>query len=636
MMQIESLIIYGKNGKVRKLDFNLGEVNIITGISQTGKSCIAQIIEYCLGSKSCDISSGVVRKNVDWFGLLIAFNGEKCFVTRKNPDIDKKFCNIMYYEISKDITIPESINWTPNIDNIEFTKIITSRIGIEENIHFSQNKTRDDLSANIKHALLYCIQNQYEIANPTFIFHKESEDFIKQAIKDTLPYFLGVTNRQQFILKQELQELRRKLLILERKERDRISIDGGKNRALQLLNEAEEVGLITSSNYSEDDDISTLINLIRKIEKTEIQSISQHFNNEEELSKWQSELDEKHNQLSILNQKITDVKNVMKLSNSFTNEKIEQKRRLESLNLFSKLTFEDNKCPFCSQEIDTMYPPFIALRNALVNLESNLSNLTANELPLHDYLDNLINEKHDLTNSIVVLENRIKAIQNEIKDVEIYKDLSVRRGKVIGRISLWLESYKEEPISENEKQKILNEIERREFLLSEDNSDEQINSIMNIISKDITEWSKEMDLEYKNCPYRFSQYSLTVFVDTEEEGAIPLRSLGSGANWVGIHLLVYFAFQKYFIKKNRPIPSFLLLDQPSQIYFPNDKSSIDWDAVKQIYSFIHRRVKEMNKELQVIIVDHANFNDDEDFKKSTLENWDESNALIPLEWIDKK
>lgn len=635
MMQIESLIIYGKNGKVRKLDFNLGEVNIITGISKTGKTSIAQIIEYCLGSKSCDISSGVVRKYVDWFGLLITLNSEKCFVARKNPDIDKKFCNTMYYEISKDVTIPESINWTPNIDNVEFTKIITSRIGIEENIHFVQSKTRDDLSANIKHALLYCIQNQYEIANPTFIFHKESEDFIKQAIKDTLPYFLGVTNRQQFILKQELQELRRKLLILERKEKDRISIDGGKNRALQLLNEAESVGLISSSNYSEDDDISTLITLIKKIEKTKIQSISQHFVNEDELTKKQNELDEKHNHLAILNQKITDVKNVIKLTNSFTNEKIEQKRRLESLNLFSKLTFEDSKCPFCFQEIDTMYPSFISLRKALVDLESNLSNLTTNELPLHDYLDNLINEKQDLTNSIVVLENKIKAIQDEIADIEIYKDLSVRRGKVIGRISLWLESYNEEPVNENEKQNLLNEIEIKENLLSQENIEEQINSIMNIISKDITEWSKEMDLEYKNSPYRFSQYSMTVFVDTEDEGSIPLKSLGSGANWVGIHLLVYFAFQKYFIKKNRPVPSFLLLDQPSQIYFPNDMNKIDLDAVKQVYSFIHRRVKEMNKELQVIIVDHANFQDDEDFIKSTLENWDESNKLIPLEWIKK-
>ena len=99
--------------------------------------------------------------------------------------------------------------------------------------------------------------------------------------------------------------------------------------------------------------------------------------------------------------------------------------------------------------------------------------------------------------------------------------------------------------------------------------------------------------------------------------------------------MLHMLFQKYFIKKNRPVPSFIILDQPSQIYFPNDTNTIDWDSVKKIYYFIHRRVKEMNKELQVIVVDHANFNDDEDFIKSTLERWDESNALIPLDWIEK-
>ena len=46
MMQIEKIIIYGKNGKRRILNFNLGTDNIISGSSKTGKSTIGQIIEY--------------------------------------------------------------------------------------------------------------------------------------------------------------------------------------------------------------------------------------------------------------------------------------------------------------------------------------------------------------------------------------------------------------------------------------------------------------------------------------------------------------------------------------------------------------------------------------------------------------
>ena len=151
----------------------------------------------------------------------------------------------------------------------------------------------------------------------------------------------------------------------------------------------------------------------------------------------------------------------------------------------------------------------------------------------------------------------------------------------------------------------------------------------------MTKWAKELKLEYPDSLYRFSIYNMTVFVDTEQEGAIPLRDLGSGANWIGIHLLVYFAFQKYFIKKQRPVPNFILIDQPSQIYFPNETDKTDLEAVKKIYEFIQDRVNEMEGKLQVIILDHADF--PSDFNNATLERWDgKHNALIPYEWINKR
>lgn len=68
-MQIKALVIYGKNGKRRILKFKLGAVNIISGSSKTGKSTVGQIIEYCFGSKECEISAGIVRQYSDWYGI---------------------------------------------------------------------------------------------------------------------------------------------------------------------------------------------------------------------------------------------------------------------------------------------------------------------------------------------------------------------------------------------------------------------------------------------------------------------------------------------------------------------------------------------------------------------------------------
>ena len=85
MMQIRELIIYGRNGKNRRLPFRMGEVNIITGKSKSGKTAIGAIIDYCLGGTSCNISDGVVRDNADWYALLLQFKNEQVFVSRKNP-----------------------------------------------------------------------------------------------------------------------------------------------------------------------------------------------------------------------------------------------------------------------------------------------------------------------------------------------------------------------------------------------------------------------------------------------------------------------------------------------------------------------------------------------------------------------
>ena len=130
---------------------------------------------------------------------------------------------------------------------------------------------------------------------------------------------------------------------------------------------------------------------------------------------------------------------------------------------------------------------------------------------------------------------------------------------------------------------------------------------------------------------------MTVIVDKDRP--IPLNQLGSGANWLGAHLITYFAFQKFFIQHNRPVPAFLFLDQPSQVYFPVtmrelQPGSEDYKAVENIYAFINDRVNEEDGKLQVIVVDHARLQN-KIFDKSVIENWHKvDDNLIPSDWLE--
>ena len=151
----------------------------------------------------------------------------------------------------------------------------------------------------------------------------------------------------------------------------------------------------------------------------------------------------------------------------------------------------------------------------------------------------------------------------------------------------------------------------------------------------MTEWAKELNLEHSDNPYRLDMNKVTVIVDKADR-PVPLKQLGSGSNWVGIHLITYFALHKYFITLKRPVPNFIFLDQPSQVYFPSelDEKNTDWNMVGTLYNFISDRVSELKQKLQVIIVDHANLKN-ESFHNSVIEDWWNENNLIPEDWYKK-
>ena len=214
--------------------------------------------------------------------------------------------------------------------------------------------------------------------------------------------------------------------------------------------------------------------------------------------------------------------------------------------------------------------------------------------------------------------------------------MNARKGKVVGRISLWVESVQNDTDSEKQEQAI-QEIEKRiqeiDLVLDKDSVDGRKQSALSRIQEDMTKWARELQLEHCDNPYRLDMNKVTVIVDKPER-PVPLKQLGSGSNWVGVHLIAYFALQHFFIGAKRPVPRFMFLDQPSQVYFPSelDEKKTDWNAVNKMYQFVIDRTNELQGQLQVIIVDHADLENDS-FREYIRENWwsDDKN-LVPIDW----
>ena len=638
MMQIRKLILYGKNGKVRSIPFKLGQVNIITGKSKSGKSAIGDIIEYCLGGDSCNIADGVIRENVSWYGLLLQFEEEQIFVARKNPESGQQSTSYCYVKRGKVVSMPETNEFTSNENVAGLEELLSQKVGISENLNIpSEGQSRNALTANIRHALYYCFQNQDEIAAKNFLFHRQAEDFITQSIKDTMPYFMGIINEDALEKEKERSILKRKIVIEKRRvEEKRMLQGGGIKRGTALLAEAKYVGLLSDDIDIQYDSYDSVYAVLKNI--NEWSPVSIKNSGMDRLSYLQTELDKCLSELSELDEDIKNAKNFAGESKGFIEEAGHQKLRLSSIGLFEKLDFRPNYCPLCSKEIDSPLPNVEMIKAAINNLNKNIENVEREKPKLRKYIDGLEDNRQKLREQVQRIRDEIDGIYLQNQEANQIKDLNARRAKVVGRISLWLESVEKDDGLEKREEEIKKMEERLKELdeyLDKEAIEDRKQSILSRLSIDMTEWAKQLCLEHSDNPYRLDMNKVTVVVDKEDR-PVPLKQMGSGSNWVGIHLITYFALQKFFVKSHRPVPRFLFLDQPSQVYFPSelDEKKTDIKMVNKLYDFIIQQVSDLSGELQVIIVDHVNL-DNEEFKKRIVEDWWGDNNLVPTEWYKK-
>jgi hypothetical protein len=158
----------------------------------------------------------------------------------------------------------------------------------------------------------------------------------------------------------------------------------------------------------------------------------------------------------------------------------------------------------------------------------------------------------------------------------------------------------------------------------------------------MSKWAAELQLEYSNLPIRIDLPELTVVADSEN-GPIPMFRMGSGENWIGCHIVAHLALHRWFVNKGRPVPRFLFLDQPTQVFYPPEHDADgkldilndeDRTAVRRMFGLILREIGKLTPGMQVIITDHADV-DDPSFQSAVVERWRGGLKLVPPSWQDQ-
>ena len=633
-MQIKQISLYGKNKQRRDVKFETSKLNIITGASKKGKTSLLDIVEYCLGASECDVAAGHIRNTVSWFSVLFQFETTQVFVARKAPNLGSKSSSETFLLAGDEVEIPEANDIKGNTTIESALSFLSSKLGFPEyKTEVPDQQTRSQINISFKHLKYFLFQSQDEIANKKSLFHRQSEPFIMQTIKDILPYFLGAADDNRFYELERLRELKRSRNIKQKELNEIESLKGeGLSKGFTLLAEAAQVGLYRGSTFSISDKalIEELVKVSEWIPENEVSEEA----NKSVFEQLDCEFNELREEKRIVNIYLKEAEEFQAAFTGYQKANHEQTLRLQTLNLFEKL--EASNSPVKGK-----------ILSSLETLSKSLENTVRSKPKISSKITELKIKRADLAKSIKKNQVLLYELQKEDKVLSDLKGENIKRAKVVGRISLYLDGINWNTDSSiltrniRELTEKINELEER---LDPELLAEKLDSQLNLIGNDMTRWARELKLEHSDCPIKLDLKRLTVIAETPE-GKVPLYQMGSGENWVGYHLVTFMALAKWFKHRDRPTPRFVIFDQPTQVYFPTDvdvtgdigEIEVDEDrlAVKQMFKWLNDLIiNEFNSEFQIIVTDHADI-DEEWFQDCVQDKkWRGQEALIPQSWIN--
>lgn len=642
-LQLKAIVLYNLEGEVRWLPFRLGKLNIITGLSKRGKSGIIDIVDYCMGRSTYSVFEGVNRGVVSWYAIILSDGKNEFYIAKPEPEIGAKSQSTAFFKVGQfDDAIP--LDDLVALVNDTYVRAELSKIlGFQTNLAvFSNSSSKTDFEVSIKHSKFFIFQEQGEIANKRVLFHRQADEGVAAGIRDSFPVILGATRPDHLILLEELRTQRRRLKLIEKDLSERRSIaEGPSQRASDIAAQLVDVGVLNART-----DMSQPKAALESALEWRPSDLS--IPNEDSLEESRLEL---RRLRETLNEGIAErdrLKSYLNQFTGFTDELEIQRRRLEPLGLLN-----DSKalhCPLCGSFSDEANMEVHTAREILVELKDELSGVELERPKLERYLESVNQQINDLRFDIRSKEKILTSMLDERQASLKMRDRELAAARVVGKAALYLETAFEGDGDQGEiefrKQEIEEEIARLEQKVDIEAIRSRTSAILGNINASISRYAKVFQHEYCDFPFKLDIQELTVKVQTLDQ-EIPMLRQGSGENYLACHLATLLALHDYFIKAERPVPRFLILDQPSQVHFPRQDEFYDLTlertqqiakdpeifAVKRDLKGLYDVCEEHEGKLQIIVLEHASF-PDTFFREALVEPpWTGKGGLVPEAWL---
>lgn len=609
---IDFITLWSHNGARRSLEFKRNSVNVLTGESHTGKSALLDIVDYCFLASSHKLPDSVINENVAWYAITFFVNDKTFTIARRSPT-DNTVSSDYYFSTTG--LIPE--NPEPNTKEDDLKGILEAEFRIDDKVTvaYGGKALKAGSKVSFRYFFLFNTISEDIITNSKVFFDKQSEERYQEALPRIFDMALGIDDLPNIAAREKSESLRKEIARLQRKESQ---LDVGRatfdEEVRNIAAKAVEYGLI--SGVPKEISSAAVRDAISKAASPEAaakmdryaEASAELFVIDRRLRKLQQFADEYRTYKSTLKSTEDSLRPIEQI--------LKQAPTIVKSEIFDDL-------------ISGIKTDLFAVKRAIVGKQ-----------PVDGQVREMVKA---LEGEKAELQRELEGLPQEPKSFASEREKWIFVGEALGRFN----AYKEEAPtvlstasrSVDDLQKEMDAIEVRDVEETRD----AVVSMINEIALELLRETKTALANYASYQTDFNYKEKRLRLRKPKSKLI--ENVGSSSNHMFLHLLHFLALHEVAIShKSVFIPSFLIVDQPSRPYYPDERANdnvkltnSDSEKVSIAFSLLNSFVERMNRdyqtEFQMIVLEHVPRDTFDGMAHvHILPEFRDGEALIPEAW----
>lgn len=653
--QVRSIVLWPRNPAFgpRRLRFDLGKVNVISGQSRTGKSAVIPIIDYCLGSSTCSIPVNTIREHCEWFGIVVATAQGDKLLARREPGAQRGTDDMFMMERESITDIPQRIDKNTTVDAVK--RMLDDLAGLS-NLDFStgDGAVGFDSRPSFRDLAAFVFQPQNVVANPDVLFFKANTYKHREKLRKIFPYVLGAVTPALMAKQFELTRARQELRAKERELKDAQQVSARWVADLSAkFSEAQELGLTPrlEQQPSRGQMLELLEDVVARTDLTLSVSTATISDALQELSGLDDEERDTSRELTTLRHRLEEMNRMRVGVEHYDAAVALQRGRLQLSKWLGGHADEASDCPMCGSHTASAQRKLAALSARLAEVEAEAG--VDKEVPaaFDREFQRVTAELSQATERLRSVQIRKRALSGRSKEASDRQFAAKQAERFVGNLESALDLHRklgDDSELVNEVAKLREAVGRLEAELQAQDIESRKQRALQAINTRAGRLLPSLDVENADDPISLEIDDLTIKVRRPDRDDY-LSEIGSGSNWLSYHLAMLLALHQYWLaQQNSPVPGLLVLDQPSQVYFPKrvvtrpndevDEPTFDRDedvlAVHKAFEVMADVVQKANGGLQLIVLDHASRDVWGDISGVVgLPEWRNGIKLVPMKWL---